>query len=161
MLGECQARRGAHETNVRNGSFTPAHFRTDAGVWRLPRLPVATLAFPWCFKWGETMIGNMSQVIAVSAILGFASFAAWGQAAGNVPRFEVASVKPSVPAADGRRPMSIVRDPGRIDYKNIHLLTLLYEAYGVREDQVIGPPEFNRSEERRVGKECRSRWSPY
>src|ERR1035441_10281770 len=101
MLGECQARRGAHETNVRNGSFTPAHFRTDAGigakvrggeapvshvhfrtdagVWRLPRLPVATLAFPWCFKWGETMIGNMSQVIAVSAILGFASFAAWGQ----------------------------------------------------------------------------------
>jgi uncharacterized protein (TIGR03435 family) len=89
------------------------------------------------------MIGNMSQVIAVSAILGFASFAAWGQAAGNVPRFEVASVKPSVPAADGRRPMSIVRDPGRIDYKNIHLLTLLYEAYGVREDQVIGPPEFN------------------
>ena len=85
----------------------------------------------------------MILVIAVSAILGFASSAAYGQAAGDVPRFEVASVKPSVPAADGRHPMSIVRDPGRIDYKNIHLLTLLYEAYGVREDQVIGPPEFN------------------
>ena len=85
----------------------------------------------------------MVRVIAVSAILGFASLAAYGQAAGDVPRFEVASVKPSVPAADGRRAMSIVRDPGRIDYKNIHLLTLLYEAYGVREDQVIGPPEFN------------------
>ena len=24
-----------------------------------------------------------------------------------------------------------------------------------------GTPEFTRSEERRVGKECRSRWSPY
>ena len=23
------------------------------------------------------------------------------------------------------------------------------------------PPEYKRSEERRVGKECRSRWSPY
>ena len=25
----------------------------------------------------------------------------------------------------------------------------------------ISPKEFERSEERRVGKECRSRWSPY
>ena len=25
----------------------------------------------------------------------------------------------------------------------------------------IGHPSFERSEERRVGKECRSRWSPY
>ena len=27
--------------------------------------------------------------------------------------------------------------------------------------QTSFPPEPNRSEERRVGKECRSRWSPY
>ncbi len=27
--------------------------------------------------------------------------------------------------------------------------------------QVIGSPGMGRSEERRVGKECRSRWSPY
>ena len=26
---------------------------------------------------------------------------------------------------------------------------------------IIAVPDFNRSEERRVGKECRSRWSPY
>ena len=28
-------------------------------------------------------------------------------------------------------------------------------------DAVFGNPERARSEERRVGKECRSRWSPY
>ena len=27
--------------------------------------------------------------------------------------------------------------------------------------QIIGNVEYTRSEERRVGKECRSRWSPY
>ena len=28
-------------------------------------------------------------------------------------------------------------------------------------DEIITEKEFIRSEERRVGKECRSRWSPY
>ena len=32
-----------------------------------------------------------------------------------------------------------------------------YEAY----DMIDKAPEERRSEERRVGKECRSRWSPY
>ena len=38
---------------------------------------------------------------------------------------------------------------------------------GAIEDEMLAisrdfaPEEFNRSEERRVGKECRSRWSPY
>ena len=31
----------------------------------------------------------------------------------------------------------------------------------VEEILVIAAPKENRSEERRVGKECRSRWSPY
>ena len=31
----------------------------------------------------------------------------------------------------------------------------------IREIHTRFPPEPNRSEERRVGKECRSRWSPY
>src|SRR3712207_9031348 len=35
---------------------------------------------------------------------------------------------------------------------------VLVVVVGVGED---GPPLFERSEERRVGKECRSRWSPY
>src|SRR3712207_6888883 len=34
-------------------------------------------------------------------------------------------------------------------------------AYGQAEGGVLGENEYLRSEERRVGKECRSRWSPY
>ena len=38
----------------------------------------------------------------------------------------------------------------------------LFLAKGLRmEEQCLDPDEFLRSEERRVGKECRSRWSPY
>ena len=29
------------------------------------------------------------------------------------------------------------------------------------ETEAVSPPVADRSEERRVGKECRSRWSPY
>ena len=36
------------------------------------------------------------------------------------------------------------------------------EALGLRVDREHGPDDgHRRSEERRVGKECRSRWSPY
>ena len=31
----------------------------------------------------------------------------------------------------------------------------------ITSDKAFGPGDFSRSEERRVGKECRSRWSPY
>ena len=34
-------------------------------------------------------------------------------------------------------------------------------AYTVRTENLQGSSAFGRSEERRVGKECRSRWSPY
>ena len=36
--------------------------------------------------------------------------------------------------------------------------TYIDRAYSAKTDD---RPEFQRSEERRVGKECRSRWSPY
>ena len=41
--------------------------------------------------------------------------------------------------------------------------SLSQEGFSVIEcqDQVIVPGFVDRSEERRVGKECRSRWSPY
>ena len=49
-----------------------------------------------------------------------------------------------------------------------YMLTMITEVFGVKGqlgDMVIAPalmPEqYDRSEERRVGKECRSRWSPY
>ena len=31
----------------------------------------------------------------------------------------------------------------------------------MNKDETLNLKKFNRSEERRVGKECRSRWSPY
>ena len=40
-----------------------------------------------------------------------------------------------------------------LGYENILILD--------REDDLGGTWHVNRSEERRVGKECRSRWSPY
>ena len=47
-----------------------------------------------------------------------------------------------------------VRDPG--------LEAALQDAEELRDQLQIGAEKFHRrSEERRVGKECRSRWSPY
>src|SRR3989454_7214297 len=36
-----------------------------------------------------------------------------------------------------------------------------YQAGTPQDGTAVGGPELERSEERRVGKECRSRWSPY
>ena len=55
-----------------------------------------------------------------------------------------------------------------IDKESIRDFEKLAKKYGVdfavRKDKSVDPPRFLvfvRSEERRVGKECRSRWSPY
>ena len=39
------------------------------------------------------------------------------------------------------------------DHMNVSYYLLMFDKYGA--------DTLNRSEERRVGKECRSRWSPY
>ena len=42
---------------------------------------------------------------------------------------------------------------------SVHVVDpVVYDAIAAVSEQV---PEMDRSEERRVGKECRSRWSPY
>src|SRR5256885_16203954 len=46
---------------------------------------------------------------------------------------------------------------GALDYICQRLMVAPAEAYGVATFYAM----FSRSEERRVGKECRSRWSPY
>src|SRR2546425_9541844 len=48
-------------------------------------------------------------------------------------------------------PLANVAEVTENRWINIHPVTLVFHA----------PTEFGRSEERRVGKECRSRWSPY
>ena len=40
-------------------------------------------------------------------------------------------------------------------------IAILGQFMGVNAVLYYGPSIFERSEERRVGKECRSRWSPY
>ena len=52
---------------------------------------------------------------------------------------------------------------GPHEYKSSALLTQYLEDHGFAVTRGIGSLEtaFRRSEERRVGKECRSRWSPY
>src|SRR2546430_14028360 len=53
-----------------------------------------------------------------------------------------------------------VLDFGRSDFAKLAAEKLRTNLRSQRE-LVIFDPELSRSEERRVGKECRSRWSPY
>ena len=60
-------------------------------------------------------------------------------------------------------------DPGLITYKGLQILkscdAVIYDRLGTGELLDLVRPDcakiYVRSEERRVGKECRSRWSPY
>src|SRR2546430_7536167 len=67
----------------------------------------------------------------------------------------------ALPICGGRRQSG--RIPGRIsvdgDYCSVDASLQLTAAPGPRPR--LPAPSFRRSEERRVGKECRSRWSPY
>ena len=55
----------------------------------------------------------------------------------------------------GRRVLVSPIVVGPADWENKRIPVLL------NQEQVKNSPDINRSEERRVGKECRSRWSPY
>src|SRR5260370_21486716 len=55
------------------------------------------------------------------------------------PAFEVASIKPSPPPADGRMRMSLSGDPGRINYTNVNLKVVLPKAFEVKSYQISGP----------------------
>ena len=51
---------------------------------------------------------------------------------------------------------------GKFDSKPRELMESLgWEVVGNRYHHIMNEEEMMRSEERRVGKECRSRWSPY
>src|ERR1017187_8048682 len=56
-----------------------------------------------------------------------------------LPQFEVATIKPSAPVADGRLTVTIGGDPGRIDYQGLPLRILLSRAFNVKDDQISGP----------------------
>ena len=52
-------------------------------------------------------------------------------------------------------------NPDGGDSSSDDTFTIAYIGPLTGEASAWGTPEANRSEERRVGKECRSRWSPY
>src|SRR3989454_11050646 len=51
----------------------------------------------------------------------------------------------------------IVRNHGYLNYDTLFAM----DARGEIKPQMVDKYDVSRSEERRVGKECRSRWSPY
>ena len=49
----------------------------------------------------------------------------------------------------------------RLSEEEYELLKASYHTHGARNVSDLARQALQRSEERRVGKECRSRWSPY
>jgi uncharacterized protein (TIGR03435 family) len=66
-------------------------------------------------------------------------FAAATAAFAQNPAFDVASIKPADPQADGRIMIKMGGDPGRLDYVNVSIRDLIRQAFGVQDYQVNGP----------------------
>jgi len=66
-----------------------------------------------------------------------------GGSAAFAQTFEVASIKPAAPQAEGRIMVRMGGDPGRVDYTNVSLRDLVRQAYGVKDYQVIAPDWMN------------------
>ena len=60
-----------------------------------------------------------------------------------------------------RSPLIILDEAHHLKNPATRLASLFVEASGKEDAEVLKGPLQGRSEERRVGKECRSRWSPY
>jgi uncharacterized protein (TIGR03435 family) len=58
-------------------------------------------------------------------------------------RFEVATIKPSSPATDGRLYGQMERDPGRVSYGWVTVQTLFSLAYHAKTVQISGPKWFD------------------
>jgi uncharacterized protein (TIGR03435 family) len=68
---------------------------------------------------------------------------AFGQTSTVRPEFEVASVKPAQPSADGRVRVQMGGDPGMDRMSNVTLRDYLRAAYGVKDFQISGPDWLN------------------
>ena len=122
-----------------------------AGIWLVSRgqITVGVLtAFIAYIGRFYSRLDSMSRIVSVTQ-----------KAASATKRiFEILDHQSSVP--EPKNPVQLTHVEGRIEVKNAAL------RYGNRSvirglDLSIAPGEMIRSEERRVGKECRSRWSPY
>jgi uncharacterized protein (TIGR03435 family) len=91
-------------------------------------------------------MGAMRKIVTWSAGLLWWATAAWSQSTSPKPAFEVATIKPSLPAAEARRAgvrQGITVDGARAQYGGLSLLILVVQAYGMRGPQVIAPEWMN------------------
>lgn len=72
----------------------------------------------------------MQRILALGVLT---VIAAYGQS------FEVASIKPAPPPADGRLFIRMRDDGGRLDYVNVSLRDVIRNAYKVKDQQISGP----------------------
>jgi uncharacterized protein (TIGR03435 family) len=85
----------------------------------------------------------MRQAILSAGLIILSSYA-FGQAAGESPTFEAASIKPAAPqTGPGMRVMMRggpgSPDPGQITYSNVSLKNVVMTAYGIKGYQISGP----------------------
>jgi uncharacterized protein (TIGR03435 family) len=91
-------------------------------------------------------VGAMRKIVTCSAGLLWWATAAWSQSTSPKPAFEVATIKPSLPAAEARRAgvhLGITVDGARAQYNGLSLLILVVQAYGMRGPQIIAPDWMN------------------
>ena len=82
--------------------------------------------------------------------------------------FDLILLDVMMPNMDGWDTLKAIRSNKKIKYIPVIMITAVSEdqkvVSGLRigaDDYIVKPFILPRSEERRVGKECRSRWSPY
>jgi uncharacterized protein (TIGR03435 family) len=79
----------------------------------------------------------MRSLIATLVLL--TGSAAFGQS----PTFEVASIKPAAPQAEGRIMVRMGGDAGRVDYVNVSLRDLIRQAFDIKDYQLNAPDWLN------------------
>jgi uncharacterized protein (TIGR03435 family) len=80
---------------------------------------------------------SMNAPATATLLLLAASTTLWCQTAR--PRFEVASIKRSLPATEEKSYGQMLRDPGRVSYLGVTLQNLLAVAYHIKDLQIAGP----------------------
>jgi uncharacterized protein (TIGR03435 family) len=89
--------------------------------------------------------------VAVTSVLSLAvSFAQAPAAKPEPPRFDVASIRPSNPDEVAARWSGITNGLGRTDALNVTLKGTIADAYGIREDRILGGPAWAESDRYRI-----------
>ena len=80
----------------------------------------------------------MTRALKSTTLFVLSACAMWAQS-GTPPAFDVATIKPAAPMADGKMRIGFGGDEGRIDYTNVSLKDVVARAYRLKPYQVTGP----------------------